>query len=137
MLAEHKKTHEEVAIKRMEWASFDDANLHLNEAQKLRDLNHKNIMKYLKVFLNKYSTDTHFVCLCIEYCPGGDLQQFISSTCKKGKIAEKDILSYAEQIAAGLQYLHEHNIIHRDLKPQNILIAAGRSQTFSIEFTIL
>jgi len=113
-LAEHKKTHEEVAIKRMEWASFDDANLHLNEAQKLRDLNHKNIMKYIKVFLNKYSTETHFVCLCIEYCPGGDLQKLITSTWKREKkMKEEDILNYAEQISEGLKYLHEHNIIRR------------------------
>ncbi|KAF0978839.1 hypothetical protein FDP41_001909 [Naegleria fowleri] len=125
LLAEHKKTHEEVAIKRMEWASFDDANLHLNEAQKLKDLNHPNIMKYLKVFLHKYSTETHFVCLCIEYCPGGDLQKLITSVIKRDKkMKEEDIITYAEQIAEGLKYLHEHNIIHRDLKPQNILIAS-------------
>lgn len=98
----------------MEWASFDDANLHLNEAQKLKDLNHPNIMKYLKVFLHKYSTETHFVCLCIEYCPGGDLQKLITSVIKRDKkMKEEDIITYAEQIAEGLKYLHEHNIIRK------------------------
>jgi len=31
LLAEHKTTHEEVAIKRMLWESLDEANRHLNE----------------------------------------------------------------------------------------------------------
>ncbi|KAL9645523.1 hypothetical protein ABK040_000587 [Willaertia magna] len=125
LLAEHKKTHEEVAIKRMQWNSFEDANMHLFEAHKLKDLNHKNIMKYKKVFLHKYSTETHFVCLLLEYCPGGDLQQLIQSTWKiEKKMKEEDIVNYSLQIAEGLEYLHEHNIIHRDLKPHNILIAA-------------
>ncbi|KAG2388208.1 hypothetical protein C9374_001058 [Naegleria lovaniensis] len=126
VLAEHKKTQEQIAIKRMEWASYEDANIHLNEAQKLRDLSHKNIIKYLSVFLHQYSkkAETLYVCLCLEYCPGGDLQQLITSTIKKGKMKEEAIVNYAEQIAEGLRYLHEHNIIHRDLKPQNILIAS-------------
>jgi NIMA (never in mitosis gene a)-related kinase len=64
LLAEHKKTHEEVAIKRMEFYSFEEANNHLNEAHRLRMLNHKNIMKYHRVFLHKYNAETHFVCLC-------------------------------------------------------------------------
>lgn len=77
-MAEHKKTHEEYAIKRMEWTSFEDANLHLQEAHRLKHLDHKNILRYHSVFLHKYSADTQFVCICFEYCPGGDLQKAIT-----------------------------------------------------------
>jgi serine/threonine protein kinase len=125
LLAEHKKTHEEVAIKRMEFYSFEEANNHLNEAHRLRMLNHKNIMKYHRVFLHKYNAETHFVCLCVEYCPGGDLSQLIQRYTAKKKIMDEDsILFVMHEICEGLQYLHEHNVIHRDLKPQNILLGA-------------
>lgn len=34
LLCEHKKTRESVAIKRMEWATLEEANQHLNEVNK-------------------------------------------------------------------------------------------------------
>jgi serine/threonine protein kinase/ribosomal protein S18 acetylase RimI-like enzyme len=124
VLCEHKKTREEIAIKRVEFASFEDANMQLNEAHRLKQLNHKNILKYHNVFLNKYSTETQFVCLCVEYCPGGDLSRVIQrSWSNKTHMNENDILRYTLEISEGLEYLHEQGIIHRDLKPQNVLLA--------------
>ncbi len=41
---------------------------------------------------------------------------------REGKIAEKDALAIARQVALGLADIHEKGIIHRDIKAQNIMI---------------
>jgi len=61
----------------MVWTSIEDANQHIAEANKLKNLNHKNIIQYKDIFLNRYSAETQFVCISLEYCSGGDLQHFI------------------------------------------------------------
>lgn len=37
------------------------------------------------------------------------------------KFNERDLLSFALDIAIGLKYLHQNGVIHRDLKPENLL----------------
>lgn len=128
ILAEHKKTQEQVAIKRVEFSSIEDANDKLNEANQLKQLNHRHIIKFKEMFLNKYSADTQFVCIILEYCPGGDLASYIQRTVNrfgefgKSHMNESDILRYTLEIATGLDFLHSQGIVHRDLKPQNILL---------------
>jgi serine/threonine protein kinase len=130
LLAQHKKTHEEFAIKLMEWRSLKDANLRLQEVDLLKQFDHKNILRYHGVFLHKYSEESQFVCICMEYCPGGDLQRVISQAWNQDPMKpmnEDDILRYTREIAEGLDFLHGRNIIHRDLKPQNILVSKDGS----------
>lgn len=126
ILAQHKTTHDYYAIKRMEWHTLDEANLHLQEANRMKRLNHRNIVQYKRVFLHKYSKETQFVCICLEYCEGGDLYRLIERAKAKREtrdrdefapcLDENDILRYSGEICQGLAFLHENNIIHRDLK---------------------
>lgn len=54
--------------------------------------------------------------LVMQYCENG------SCTSMAGRTDEEDILKFLHDVAAGLEYLHDHNIIHQDIKPDNIML---------------
>jgi len=54
--------------------------------------------------------------LVMQYCENG------SCSGMAGRMEEEDIIKFLHDVAAGLEYLHDHNIIHQDIKPDNILV---------------
>lgn len=54
--------------------------------------------------------------LIMQYCENGSCGSMI------GRTDEDDIIKFLHDVAAGLEYLHDHNIIHQDIKPDNILL---------------
>ena len=61
--------------------------------------------------------------LVMDYVPGKDLRQLMQEARRNNTfLAEKEVLEWANQIAAALDYLHHQDppIIHRDIKPSNI-----------------
>jgi serine/threonine protein kinase len=56
-----------------------------------------------------------------EYLPGATLEQRIRDG---GALAQPDVVRMGEEVAAGLDALHEAGIVHRDLKSANILYRA-------------
>ena len=58
--------------------------------------------------------------LVLEYCPKGDLRQFLKDS--EVEISWKKRISVALDIARGMSYLHSRNIIFRDLKARNMLM---------------
>ena len=54
--------------------------------------------------------------LIMQYCENG------SCSSMAGRMDENDIIKFLHDVAAGLEYLHDHNIIHQDIKPDNILL---------------
>lgn len=54
--------------------------------------------------------------LVMAFCENG------SATSMVGRCDENDILHFLRDVAAGLEYLHDHNITHQDIKPDNILL---------------
>lgn len=54
--------------------------------------------------------------LVMQYCENG------SCSCMAGRMDEEDLIKFLHDVAAGLEYLHDHNIIHQDIKPDNILL---------------
>ena len=57
--------------------------------------------------------------LISDYCPGGDLSQYLEI---EGSFAEEKAKCYVQEILLGIEALHKQNIIFRDLKPDNVII---------------
>ncbi|KAK4753935.1 hypothetical protein SAY87_002039 [Trapa incisa] len=64
---------------------------------------------------------SHYSCLVMEFCPGGDLYAArLRRPCKRFSISTAKF--YAAEVLLALEYLHMMGIIYRDLKPENVLV---------------
>ncbi|KAK9071326.1 hypothetical protein SSX86_009894 [Deinandra increscens subsp. villosa] len=64
---------------------------------------------------------SHYSCLVMEFCPGGDLhaaRQRRPAKCFSISAAK----FYGAEILLALEYLHMMGIVYRDLKPENVLV---------------
>ncbi|CAK58552.1 unnamed protein product (macronuclear) [Paramecium tetraurelia] len=107
-----------VAIKVIDRRMINQTNTQqlLNEIRSMKQLNHKNIVK----FLDFYETQNNFYIIS-EFCNGGDLRDII----KRGKLDSKSVVNILKQILNGYHQLYQNSLIHRDLKPANILLHQG------------
>jgi serine/threonine protein kinase len=88
------------------------------EATVLARLDHPNLPK-----VSDFFSDQDRDYLVMDYIPGKDLRTLMLEEKKKGNfLSERDVLSWADQIADALIYLHSQSpvILHRDIKPSNI-----------------
>ncbi|KAJ6929589.1 MAP3K epsilon protein kinase 1-like [Populus alba x Populus x berolinensis] len=106
-----------VAIKQvsLENIAQEDLNIIMQEIDLLKNLNHKNIVKYL----GSLKTKTHLH-IILEYVENGSLANIIKPN-KFGPFPESLVVVYIAQVLEGLVYLHEQGVIHRDIKGANIL----------------
>jgi eukaryotic-like serine/threonine-protein kinase len=90
----------------------------LREATILARLDHPNLPKVSDFFSNGPRDY-----LVMDYVPGNDLRALLmEARRKKFFLKETDVLSWADQIASALAFLHsqEPPIVHRDIKPSNL-----------------
>src|SRR5260370_19926281 len=88
------------------------------EAQTISALVHPSI---IRVF--DYDVQDGVPFLVMDYALNGSLRQRYP----RGSVVPlAQIVSYVKQVAAALQYAHDHKFIHRDVKPENMLL--GRQQ---------
>ncbi|KAL1807525.1 hypothetical protein ACET3Z_024515 [Daucus carota] len=106
-----------VAIKQVSLGNIpqEDLNIIMQEIDLLKNLNHKNIVKYLGS--SKTKSHLHII---LEYVENGSLANIIKPT-KFGPFPESLVAVYIAQVLEGLVYLHEQGVIHRDIKGANIL----------------
>ncbi|XP_010240555.1 MAP3K epsilon protein kinase 1 isoform X2 [Brachypodium distachyon] len=106
-----------VAIKQVSLENIpqEDLNIIMQEIDLLKNLNHKNIVKYL----GSLKTKSHLH-IILEYVENGSLANIIKPN-KFGPFPESLAAVYIAQVLEGLVYLHEQGVIHRDIKGANIL----------------
>jgi hypothetical protein len=87
----------------------------------MAELQHQGIVRVIE----KRLEDDGFLFFVMEYLAGGDLRRAVL---EKRLLPEK-IPTLLQEMAAALQFAHEHEVIHRDVKPSNVLLDdQGRSK---------
>lgn len=119
-LASLEKRHENVV-------QLEECVLQRNGmAQKMTHGN-KRSMQYLRLVetslkgerVLSHPEEPCYLWFVMEFCEGGDLNQFILSRQPDPQTNN----SFMLQLTSAVAFLHENNIVHRDLKPDNILIS--------------
>ncbi|XP_061371526.1 serine/threonine-protein kinase WAG1-like [Gastrolobium bilobum] len=64
---------------------------------------------------------SHYTCLLIDYCPGGDLHTLLHKQ-PNNRLSLSAAKFFAAEILVALEYLHALGIVYRDLKPENVLL---------------
>lgn len=86
--------------------------------------------------------------IVMEFCPGGDLDNYILNhglapyTFSQGRPLSDESVNwlmrarrFAAEMSVGISFLHSKHIIYRDLKPQNVLMKSGFDDEVHICFT--
>src|SRR6266852_1906029 len=118
-LGQHVRLNLQAAIKLLQThLTGNEAEHFQQEAQTIATLVHPSIVR---VFDFDVQEGVPF--LVMDYAPNGSVRRHHP----KGSIVPlAQIVSYVKQVAAALQYAHDHKFIHRDIKPENLLL--GRQQ---------
>jgi len=86
----------------------------IKEAKILSEVHHPYIVNVLEVF-----EENNTAYIAMEYIPGCSLKYMLDV---EGKLPEKTVLKFVNQIGQALDFVHKKNILHLDIKPNNILI---------------
>lgn len=113
-LACHILTGEMVAIKIMDKTALgSDLPRIKTEIDALKNLRHQHVCQLYQVL----ETD-NTIFLVLEYCPGGELFDYIIS---QDRLSEEEARVVFRQIVSAVAYVHSRGYAHRDLKPENLL----------------
>ncbi|KAL4448802.1 hypothetical protein ABPG74_012891 [Tetrahymena malaccensis] len=124
----HKITQEKVAIKIVKTniiGNASDIDMVFREAEILKSLNHKNIVK----IKNCYTLSDMKVVFIMEYLEGGELLDRVD---KVGHFTEEQAKVYFKQIVDAMNYCHKNKLIHRDLKLENLLLVSENSDQIKV-----
>ncbi len=86
----------------------------LREAEAVSKLEHAHILP-----IYAYGEQEGLPYIIMPYMQGGTLAEYMS---KRGPLSLQEAQWYLDQLAAALDYAHEHGCVHCDVKPANILL---------------
>jgi serine/threonine protein kinase len=114
-LGEHQRLGTRAAIKVLHThLPRTEADNFLAEARTIASLEHPHIIRILD-----FDVQEGQPFLVMGYAPNGSLR---SCYPKGQRLPLPTVVAYVQQIAAALQYAHDHRVIHRDIKPENMLV---------------
>ena len=87
------------------------------EVMLLRNLDHKNVIKYYNSWIDREKEQVVFI---TEIMSAGSLKDYLRK--HHHMIRWHAVKRWCKQILFGLEYLHERRCIHRDIKTENIFI---------------
>ena len=115
-LGEHPGFAHPVAVKLLHaWTGEREVQRFLTQAAMLNKLDHPHIIHIYDFGL----TDDDIPYLVVSYAPYGTLRQRYP---RGSRLPLAEVVTYVQQSADALQYVHEHQLVHRDVKPQNMLL---------------
>ena len=122
-LCTHKDTKQVYILKVVLTSKMTDkkiADLLLGEIEIMLALNESPF----SIGLLDYFVHKNNLCLIIDYCNGGDLDNYVRETIRSRKkpLNVEELRLIAWNVGCGLRDMHAKNIIHRDIKPKNILV---------------
>ena len=114
-LGQHMRLELQAAIKALHTQlTGQEAEHFYQEAQTIAKLTHPSIVRVFD-----YDVQDGVPFLVMDYAPNGSLRRRYP----KGSVVPlAQIVPSVKQVAAALQYAHDHKFIHRDVKPENMLI---------------
>ena len=115
-----------VALKILRATGGTDALARIRaEVQLAHEVTHPNVCRTFDL----EQVDSHWI-VKMELVAGSTLADHAAGK----RLAIREVVAIARQIAAGLHAAHERGIVHRDLKPQNILIEAATGRVVISDF---
>ncbi|XP_012942311.1 serine/threonine-protein kinase pakF [Aplysia californica] len=111
----HRITGEHMVLKELHNFDEDAQKSFLREVSMLRNLSHPCVLKFLGVLYRDKKLN-----LVTEFIDGGTLSDILLDTSRELSWMQR--VSFAKDIATGMNYLHSMDIIHRDLNSQNCFV---------------
>ena len=123
LLAEHKISHVNVAIKVIPRTNFADPQheerFH-REVDLIKNLDHPFIAEFFEVL-----EDEKNFYIVMEYVENDNILNYVNTN---GELPEDQARHYFCQLVSVLEYLHEEkHIAHRDLKAENVMLDRNRN----------
>ncbi|HLG62825.1 MAG TPA: protein kinase [Ktedonosporobacter sp.] len=120
-LAQQRQPERKVAVKVFLPRAAMDARMQrefyrrfLREADAASKLDHPSILP-----IYSYGEQDGLPYIVMPYMPGGTLGEYMA---QRGPLSLEEVQWYLEQVAAALDYAHEHGCVHCDVKPANMLL---------------
>ena len=100
----------------------------LNEAQRLLECSHPNIIPYREFF-----SEDGVPYIVMDYVAGETLDKVVLPD---NPLPENTAIKYIRQVGEALKVVHSKGLLHRDIKPQNLILSEDNQQVILIDFGI-